>query len=1122
MLAAVLAAAAVGLTLTASAVAPAGESVPVREVAALFLVLVVAGFLQLQVRYGDEVDASDLFEVVLAPILFVLAPPVAVILTATAKAVSQALLRVAPVKAVFNVAQWACAAGAGALVLAVGRAWQHPRPPAELLVLAVALIAVAAVNHVAVLLVLRLLDDETTEQDEVARGLAVAETRRRRVLDAASFAVNFSFGLLLTAAYLASPWFILVALLPLIVLNRAQRLAAARAADLERVDELRAASRALLVDDPWDALPTFLDRVCRGLGADAVELLLADDDGLVGYRVSPSAPLFEWRVPVDDSSSEPLLGLSEALLVPPDPVPDDLAGGLRQRGHRNLLAAPLERPGTARGVLCVYDRTGLRGFGANLRQVLDLLSRELAGALARGELRRRSEADRARFAALVQGSSDLVLIVEPGSVVRFASPAAQRVLGRHPDDLIGRPLVEVFAEHQAPDIRQWLAETAGDPNGILPLDLTLPVPGRLPRHVQAISRNLLDDDAVGGIVVNARDVSESRRTQALMQRQAEVLELIAADAPLQRTLRMVAGTVEELLPASHCVVHVGGELDSCFATSAVIDDDVVARLAQQLGPATPPTADGAPGLAPDPLLVEDVDRDGDRLAPDLRAWLLEHEIAACWIWPLVERRERRFSGCVAVLLERPRRPSSTDSRLVDLAAKLAANAVDRCRERQQLAYQATHDALTGLANRTVLRDHITLALARMRRTGSAVAVVFADLDNFKIINDSLGHRVGDALLQEVSRRLLGLVRPGDTVARLGGDEFVVLCGDLADQAGAIAVAERLLDLLTEVVQVDGHEFYVTASLGIALAVRPGQNPDLLVENADAAMYRAKAKGGNCYQLFDDTMRSAAARQLATSTSLRQAFRRGEFRVHYQPTVDLDTGRVTGVEALVRWEHPTRGLLAPADFITVAEETGMIVPLGGLVLHESCRQVARWRAENGGRPLELAVNLSPRQFGTGDIVAVVEGALKESGLDACALNLEITESSLLEDAVDLWDSLRGLREVGVRVSIDDFGTGYSSLSYLSKLPVDTLKLDQSFVRHVADGGSDRAIAEMVMGLGRTLGLRTVAEGIETERQLRTLQQLGCDVGQGYLLGRAVPSDVLVLDDISTVTAVRSSG
>jgi EAL domain-containing protein (putative c-di-GMP-specific phosphodiesterase class I) len=281
------------------------------------------------------------------------------------------------------------------------------------------------------------------------------------------------------------------------------------------------------------------------------------------------------------------------------------------------------------------------------------------------------------------------------------------------------------------------------------------------------------------------------------------------------------------------------------------------------------------------------------------------------------------------------------------------------------------------------------------------------------------------------------------------------------------------------------------------------------------MYRAKAKGGNCYQLFDDTMRSAAARQLATSTSLRQALRRDEFRVHYQPTVDLETGRVTGVEALVRWEHPDRGLLAPNDFIPLAEETGMIVPLGGLVLLESCRQVSRWRSELGGRALELAVNLSPRQFGAGDIVAVVEHALNETGLDAGSLNLEITESSLVEDAVDLRDSLKGLRDVGVRVSIDDFGTGYSSLSYLSKLPVDTLKLDQSFVRHVAEGGSDRAIAEMVMSLGRTLGLRTVAEGIETERQLRTLQQIGCDVGQGYLLGRAVPSADLVLDDVPSV-------
>jgi diguanylate cyclase (GGDEF)-like protein len=437
------------------------------------------------------------------------------------------------------------------------------------------------------------------------------------------------------------------------------------------------------------------------------------------------------------------------------------------------------------------------------------------------------------------------------------------------------------------------------------------------------------------------------------------------------------------------------------------------------------------------------------------------------------------------------------------------NAVGRAEERKRLAYQATHDALTGLASRAVLRDHVELALARMRRTPSTVAVLFADLDNFKIINDSLGHRVGDALLQEISRRLLGLVRPGDTVARLGGDEFVVLCGDLSGPADAEAVAERLLALLAEAVRVDGHEFFVTASLGIALAAGPDHPPDLLIENADAAMYRAKAKGGNRYRLFDETMRAAASRRLATRTSLRRALQRHDFRVHYQPTVDLVTGQLRGVEALVRWEHPSRGLLPPQEFIPLAEETGLIVPLGTQVLLEACREVAGWRTPGDEEAVELSVNLSPRQFAVGDLVGVVESALAEAGLDPRSLSLEITETCLMEDATDIRRTLRALKDVGVRLAIDDFGTGYSSLSYLRHLPVDTLKLDQSFVRNVAEEGPDHAIASMVMGLGRTLGLKTVAEGIETARQLQTLRALGCDVGQGFLLGRPVPPDELVL-------------
>lgn len=1099
------------VTTVAASTAPPSPSVGVLSVAGLLLVTTVAGTLQLQLQYADEVDATDLFDIALGPVLFVLAPPAAVLLTVVGKAVSQGVLRVPPAKALFNVAQWACAASVGCFVLAVTREADRPDSTDSLPALALALLAVALVNHLAVLAVVRLARQSRSD-DRRSRSVS-APAGLRRWLDVAALVMNLCGGLLLTAAYLGSRWMLLLALLPLVLLHLAQRLAATRAAELERVDELRAASRALLADDPFEALPVFLDGICRGLGAGAVELVLAEGDQLCVRRVAPGEPMREWA---ERGGDVDLLELREVLLVPPDRAPPSWSGRTTRAGHRNLLAAPLERTDAPRGVLAVYDRKGLRGFGINLRQVFEQLVQQLAGALARGEVLRRAEAERARFSALVRGSSDVVLLLAEDGTIRYASAAAPWVLGQSARQVTGRLFHELFGSGQSAAIQRWLTATVADSRAGIPLDLQLPDAGGLPRYVEAISRNLLGDPAVAGIVVNARDVSESRRASALMQRQAQVLELIAADAPLEQTLQLIADTIEEMLPAACCFIQIDQDDDllpavSAGVGSAVGRDLLVGERADAL-PMLWRGERGGPSDSREAPRFASFAADDGALPKELRSQLLERGVAAWWGWPLVAPGEPRFAGSLNVWFTEDRRPMPAEHRLVDLAAKLAANATDRSQERKRLAYQATHDALTGLASRTVLRDHIELALARMRRSGASVAVLFTDLDNFKIINDSLGHRVGDALLQEISRRLHSLVRPGDTVARLGGDEFVVLCSDLSDPHAAEVVAQRLLDLLAEVVRVEGREFFVTASLGIAIADDPTTAPDLLIENADAAMYRAKSKGGNRYQVFDRTVRTAAARRLATRTSLRQALRRQEFRVYYQPTVDLSSGRVRGVEALVRWHHPSRGVLPPKEFIPVAEETGMIVPLGEQVLHESCRQLARWRAECGNQPLEVSVNLSPRQFTGGDLVAMVLAAVADAGLEASSLSLEITETSLMEDGHDIRDALRELKQVGVRLAIDDFGTGYSSLAYLRDLPVNTLKLDQSFVRNVSAGGADRAIAEMVMGLGHTLGLRTVAEGIETASQLRTMRELGCEIGQGFLLGRPVPPEEVVLTDL----------
>ena len=426
---------------------------------------------------------------------------------------------------------------------------------------------------------------------------------------------------------------------------------------------------------------------------------------------------------------------------------------------------------------------------------------------------------------------------------------------------------------------------------------------------------------------------------------------------------------------------------------------------------------------------------------------------------------------------------------------------------RQLTHQAFHDPLTGLANRALFRDRVQHALALRARTREQLAVLFLDLDGFKAINDSLGHSVGDRLLSAVSRRLQTAVRPGDTVARLGGDEFAVLLEDIAGLYVAEQVAARFIEELQTPFALDGHEVFVGASVGVALS-NETFDADELLRNADLAMYRAKALGKNRCELFEPDMHAAVLDRMALENDLRHAVVRDQLRVHYQPVVELATGRIVGVEALIRWAHPTRGLVSPGEFINVAEESGLVVPLGRWVLTESCRQVARWRAQTG-LPLRLSVNISARQLQAPRLAEHVARTLRATGIDARDLVLEITESMLVDDAERTIAKLHLLRELGVRLAIDDFGTGYSSLNYLRRLPVDVLKIDRSFVKGIGTESELTSLTAAIVGIGRDLGLDTVAEGIEEPGQLAALRRMGCVLGQGFLYARPLPADELAL-------------
>jgi diguanylate cyclase (GGDEF)-like protein/PAS domain S-box-containing protein len=443
---------------------------------------------------------------------------------------------------------------------------------------------------------------------------------------------------------------------------------------------------------------------------------------------------------------------------------------------------------------------------------------------------------------------------------------------------------------------------------------------------------------------------------------------------------------------------------------------------------------------------------------------------------------------------------------------------ERVRFQNELQHQAFHDALTGLANRVLFKDRVEHALARAERTGIHVAVLLLDIDDFKLVNDSYGHVMGDHLLVQVAERIECILRTSDTAARLGGDEFAILLEGTTDLREACQVAERTLGLFEDKFSIEVAELAVSASIGVAISDGSHTSAQELLRDADVAMYSSKAHGKNRLEVFEPEMQAAVYERLELANELREAVERREFVVFYQPIVEIATELIVGCEALVRWTHPRRGLLRPDAFIQIAEVTGLIVPIGDYVLTQACRQLAVWDGQLGANAMRMAVNLSPRQLKDPLVVSTVRRALEHSGIDPGRLTLEITETALVEDSYATLARLRDLKALGVRLSIDDFGTGYSSLSYLRQFPVDAVKIAKPFVDHIAEGDDHSALARAIITLGDTLRLEVVAEGIEQEAQMLALRSMGCQLGQGFYSSRPVEASSLR----SLLSAERRAG
>jgi diguanylate cyclase (GGDEF)-like protein/PAS domain S-box-containing protein len=717
------------------------------------------------------------------------------------------------------------------------------------------------------------------------------------------------------------------------------------------------------------------------------------------------------------------------------------------------------------GLTAVLALTGLLALGMALGFVLARGRRKADPAVPPAPAGGVSSEE--KFRAVLEGSAAAVFVIDDGRV-RYANQAAAALTGVSPSDLVERAFLDRF-HPDSHDIVRHRVLKAPSP-AVAGLRYEARLNGADDRWVELTGR-AIDFGGQATSLVTAFDVTERRRAEEAMReserRMRDILE----------TVQLVAVLLDRDGVITYCnpffLELVGYE-----------EEDVIGREWFS-------------------AFVPEEDRESGRAA--LRDRLQLGAVAAHDETAIVTRHgDRRVVGWSnTVLRDWTGEVSGT--------ASIGADVTDRRRAEEQLQHDAFHDALTGLPNRALFIDRLQAALARLQgaiargHQKGMFAVVFLDVDRFKLVNDSLGHSVGDRLLVALSSALKTAVRPGDTVARLGGDEFTILLEDMEDRAEAIAVAERIQSVLREPLTLAGHEVFATVSMGIALSAPSYRRAEDLLRDADTAMYHAKALGKSRHQVFDSSMHARARKLLQLEHDLRRAIERQEFRVYYQPIVRVADRRIAGFEALARWQHPERGLVAPSEFIHLAEETGLVVPLGRAVLEEACRQAAAWQVSSG-EDLTVSVNLSAKQFSQPDLVEQVDGALRLAGLPARLLKLEVTESMVMENTDGAIALLRRLKALGVHIAIDDFGTGYSSLSYLLRLPADTLKIDRSFVSGTGDAGRNVSIVRTVVGLAYSLGLDVVAEGVETEQQMALLAELGCPFAQGFLFSPAVEAGV----------------
>jgi diguanylate cyclase (GGDEF)-like protein/PAS domain S-box-containing protein len=758
------------------------------------------------------------------------------------------------------------------------------------------------------------------------------------------------------------------------------------------------------------------------------------------------------------------------------------------------------------------------GIGTLVILILTLLAsffgQRSSTRIARAEAQRQSEE---RFRSLVQNASDVIVIVAADCTVGYLSPSFKAILGYEPEARLGKKALELVHPEDLTKAESLLSEAQHCPGVNLTTEFRLRHQDGCWRDFEVIANNLLAEPSVAGIVATCRDITERKRVESELHHQnlrsqlfAEMTLKIRQSLQLEEILQTTITEVQRLLQADRVLI-----FRLCSDGSGIVVKEAVVPgwpviLGQHLT---------------DPCFQQEyidcyrqgrisavADLEKADVQPCHVEFLKQFGVKANLVVPILQKEEL-WGLLIAHDCASPRQWSSFELELLrqlgdqlGIALAQAQLLIERKQAEKQLLYNACHDALTGLPNRALFMNRLEHALEHAERHENYLfAVLFLDLDRFKVINDSLGHLLGDQLLVAIANRLEACLRPTDTAARLGGDEFTLLLEDIRDVGDAIRVAERIQVELTLPFALGGQEVFTSASIGIALSTTGYNRPEDLLRDADIAMYRAKALGKMRYQVFDTGMHARAVALLQLETELRQALERQELRIYYQPIVSLTTGRITGFEGLVRWQHPERGLLYPLEFMPVAIETGLIVPIDQWVVREACRQTQQWQElflDN--LPLTISVNLCNPQFSQPELLRHIKQVLQETKLDANSLKLEITENIIMENEESATARLLQLRALGIQLCIDDFGTGYSSLGRLHHFPIDVLKIDCSFVSKIGTDRGNLEITETIVTLAHKLGVDVTAEGVETPEQLAQLRKLKCEYGQGYFFSEPLDS------------------